>query len=65
MQQIFLDNGGDKTYNYLDNFDTNWKSNSYFKLKKINYKIFRFKIVWFFSPIMFGLIDFLKKIKSK
>ena len=54
-----------KTYDYLNKFDYNWKKNKYFKLKKIDYKIFRFKFVWFFSPIMFGLLDFIKKIKNK
>ncbi len=54
-----------KTYDYLNKFNYNWKKNKYFKLKKIDYKIFRFKFVWFFSPIMFGLLDFIKKIKNK
>lgn len=53
------------TFDYLDEFDGGWKKNKYFKLKKINYKIFRSKIVWFFSPIMFGMIEFLKKVKNR
>lgn len=53
------------SYKFLDKFDSNWKNNMYFSLKKRKSGVYRTKLFWLFFPFLKKFKSLLVKIRKK